>query len=162
MRLLEVNKLIIDPTMQLLSGMDSVESRTMLLAIGLQESRFIHRKQIGGPARGFWQFELGGGVKGVLNHPVSRRLAHQVCSILSVEPNKTVVYATLAMNDVLACAFARLLLYTDPFALPELGDAQAAWDYYERNWRPGQPHPQTWQALYDQALESATTYKRDS
>ena len=28
----------------------------MLLAIGLQESRFVHRRQIGGPACGFWQF----------------------------------------------------------------------------------------------------------
>ena len=60
-------------TMQLLPAkMDSPQARAMLKAIALQESRFEHRKQIGGPARGFWQFEQGGGVRGVLNHPYSR------------------------------------------------------------------------------------------
>ena len=34
-------------------NMDSREARVMLLAIGMQESRFKHRKQIGGPAKGF-------------------------------------------------------------------------------------------------------------
>ena len=48
---------ILDPAAKLLPGMDSAKARVMLLAIGLQESRFEHRRQIGGPARGFWQFE---------------------------------------------------------------------------------------------------------
>ena len=40
----------------------STAADVLLLAIGLQESRFEHRQQIGGPARSFWQFERGGGV----------------------------------------------------------------------------------------------------
>src|SRR5690606_35531315 len=50
------------------SRMDSDRATVMLLAIGLQESRFEHRRQIKGPARGFWQFERGGGVRGVMTH----------------------------------------------------------------------------------------------
>ncbi|MCV6902125.1 MAG: hypothetical protein NTT76_05400, partial [Achromobacter xylosoxidans] len=50
----------ISPALALLpAGMDTQAAHVMLLAIGLQESRFTHRQQIGGPARGFWQFEKG-------------------------------------------------------------------------------------------------------
>jgi hypothetical protein len=62
------------------------------------------------------------------------------------------VYNSLAHDDVLAAAFARLLLWTDPQRLPSLGDADGAWALYLRTWRPGKPHPQTWPALYAQAL----------
>ena len=111
----------------------------MLLAIGLQESRFVHRRQIGGPARGFWQFEQGGGVRGVLAHPASAALARQVCQVRGVPPTAPSVYSRLELDDVLAAAFARLLLWTDPARLPRTGDADAAWALYLRTWRPGKP-----------------------
>ena len=57
-------------------------------------------------------------------------------------------------DDVLAAAFARLLLFTDPAKLPKLGDADGAWQLYLRTWRPGKPHPHTWPDLYAQALEA--------
>ncbi|OMG90710.1 hypothetical protein [Achromobacter xylosoxidans] len=42
----------INPTLALLpAAMDTPAARVMLLAIGLQESRFVRRRQIGGPAR---------------------------------------------------------------------------------------------------------------
>jgi hypothetical protein len=63
-------------------------------------------------------------------------------------------YDALERDDMLACAFARLLLYTDSRPLPAIGDADGAWDYYIANWRPGKPHRQTWDALYAQALEA--------
>ena len=47
--------------------MESAEATALLLSIGLQESQFTHRRQVGGPARGFYQFELSG-VQGVLRH----------------------------------------------------------------------------------------------
>jgi len=122
-----------------------------LLAIGLQESRFEHRRQIRGPARGFWQFEAGGGTAGVRRHPVSKAWADDL--VFRGMTNHG-VNEELARDDVLACAFARLLLFTDPRPLPALGDAQAAWDYYIRNWRPGKPHRHTWDALYDRALRA--------
>lgn len=142
---------IIAPAAKLLPGMDSPKARMMLLAIGLQESRFEHRRQIGGPARGFWQFEKGGGVKGVLLHKASAYDAVKVCHARAVDPNMQTVYDTLEFDDLLACCFARLLLLTDPKPLPLIGDLDGSWAYYLRNWRPGKPHRQTWDALYAQA-----------
>lgn len=65
MKLSEVIKTAIDPALSLLpERMRSKEAVVMLLAIGLQESRFVHTYQLvqgkpgaKGPARGWWQFE---------------------------------------------------------------------------------------------------------
>ena len=132
--------------------MGGPKARVMLIAIGLQESRFEHRRQIGGPARGFWQFEHGGGVVGVLTHPASRELAARLCEVRGVKSDSRLVYNRLEHDDVLAAGFARLLLFTDRRRLPELGDAVAAWKYYMHNWRPGKPHPETWDELYHAAV----------
>ncbi|KNE25254.1 hypothetical protein [Achromobacter spanius] len=143
----------INPALALLPAkMDTPTARVMLLAIGLQESRFLHRRQIKGPAVGFWQFERGGGVRGVLAHPSSWADARSVCAVRDVEPTATDVYNSLPHDDILAAAFARLLLWTDPMRLPAIGDGAAAWALYLRTWRPGKPHPETWPALYAQAL----------
>ncbi|MBB1593537.1 hypothetical protein [Achromobacter sp. UMC46] len=151
-----INKTAIGPALALLpANMDSVAARVMLLAIGLQESRFLHRRQIGGPARGFWQFERGGGVRGVLTHPASRDRARHVCDLRQVEAAAASVYNALETDDVLAAAFARLLLWTDSARLPAAGDVQGAWNLYTRTWRPGKPHPRTWPALYAEAAASA-------
>lgn len=112
---------------------------------------------LGGPARGFWQFEQGGGVRGVLTHAASAALARQVCEVRGVAPTSAAVYAQLESDDVLAAAFARLLLWTDPARLPAVGDSQGAWDLYARTWRPGKPHPQTWPALHAQAVAEVTS-----
>lgn len=152
---LEAAGVIVEDTFaRLLPGQfDSHSARVMLLAIGLQESRFTARVQGGGgPARGFWQFEQGGGVHGVLNHPASRLYAKSVCLLRGVAPTDGDLYRSLANDDLLACAIARLLLYTDPKPLPRVGDADGAWDYYLRNWRPGKPHRDTWDALYTAAV----------
>lgn len=140
--------------------MSRPEARVMLIAIGLQESRLIHRRQLvgnpprpTGPATGLWQFERGGGVTGVLNHRASRDYAHALCRIRDVDATPGEVWAALQHDDVLAAGFARLLLWTDPHRLPALGDAQAAWDLYIRTWRPGKPHRQTWDGFHRQAVE---------
>jgi len=155
MTLSEIRERAIAPALALLPArMSSREAEVQMLAIGLQESRFQHRRQIGGPARGFWQFEQGGGVRGVLRHSASREHALAVCRVRNVIATESAVYAALENDDVLAAAFARLLLWTDPKALPALGDEQAAWDLYLRTWRPGKPHRHTWDALYAKALEA--------
>ena len=143
------------PALSLLPAkMDSAAARCQMLAIGLQESRFLHRRQIGGPARGFWQFEKGGGVRGVLFHATTQEQAQVVCKARGVPATMDAVYEALDKDDVLAAAFARLLLWTDPRPLPALGDAGTAWALYQRTWRPGKPHPQTWGDLYSRALEA--------
>ncbi|MCF7771195.1 hypothetical protein [Achromobacter pulmonis] len=147
----------INPASALLPArMDTSAARVMLLAIGLQESRFEHRRQIGGPARGFWQFEKGsrasrGGVWGVYLHAASKDQLAVLCKARSVACDPDAIYAALEYDDVLAAGVARLLLWTDPKTLPPVGDAEAGWALYLRTWRPGQPHPQTWSDLYRQA-----------
>lgn len=141
------------------SAMDSPRARVQMLAIGLQESRLTARRQIVGgqpvgPAKGYWQFERGGGCKGVVEHPTSRYWMHQVCEQRGVAFNATAVWNAIETDDVLAAAAARLLLFTDPKRLPELGDANGAWNLYVRTWRPGKPHRQTWDALYKEALSN--------
>lgn len=114
----------------------SREAQALLLAIGLQESLLIHRRQIRGPARGLLQFELGG-VRGVLEHRASRDLARTLCAARDVQPTPEAVYAALEHDDILAMAIGRLLLWTDPRPLPAIGQAAEAWALYLRTWRPG-------------------------
>ncbi|AVO56155.1 hypothetical protein [Ectopseudomonas mendocina] len=153
MTLSEIRAQAIAPALALLPArMSSIEAEVMLLAIGLQESRFKHRRQIGGPARGFWQFERGGGVVGVLRHAASREHAVRICDKRGVSPVPEQVYQRLEHDDVLAAAFARLLLWTDAWSLPALGETSRAWDLYIRTWRPGKPHRSTWDSLYERAL----------
>ena len=155
MELLEVKTEILAPAFALLPDkMNSRPATIMLLAIGLQESQFLHRRQIGGgPARGLWQFERGGGVHGVLRHQASAKLAAQVCANRGVEPTDQAVWEALEQDDVLAAAMARLLLWTDPKPLPTY--EAGGWDLYERVWRPGQPRPEKWSSNYQAARQAA-------
>lgn len=141
------------PAFELLPAeMRSPEAVRMLLAIGMQESRFKYRAQVvvgspylKGPARGYWQFEEGGGVRGVMTHEDTRELARSVCEARRVEFASSVVHAAFESDDVLAAAFARLLLYADPKSLPELSSSHDdSWSCYARNWRPGAPRRETW------------------
>lgn len=132
-------------------NMNSRRAVILMLAIGLQESGFVHRRQIRGPARGFWQFEKGGGVYGVMNHPRSAKYAEAICHDRGVEFELNAIYQALEHDDVLAAAFARLLLWTDPHVLPAVGDASEAWECYIDNWRPGSPDSARWQRRYAQA-----------
>lgn len=156
----------INPAMGLLpTAMDTPQARVMLLSIGLQESRFEYRYQIvqgrpgaKGPARGFWQFELGtaasrGGVWGVYLHPASRYWLSIVCAARGVQFEPRAIWEQLETDDVLAAAVARLMLFTDSRRLPAVGDAQGGWLLYVSTWRPGKPHPETWPALHAQARE---------
>ena len=131
----------------------------MLLAIGLQESRLAHRRQIGGPARGYWQFEQGGGVLGVLTHLSSIQHIHAVLQALDYPTDRITpehCYVAIEHNDILAAAFARLLLWTLPTALPGREDAQAAWTTYIQAWRPGRPHRASWDDCHRIAWETVS------
>lgn len=131
------------------------QADTIMLAIAGQESRWMYRAQIGGPARGFWQFEEGnettrGGVTGVMLHRATVIRAASLCAALRIPPNPASVYEALRWNDTLAVGFARLLLWSDPKALPT--EPGPAWDCYMRTWRPGKPHLATWQSRWDDAM----------
>lgn len=139
-------------------AMNSPRATAMLLSIGAQESvGFRHRRQMGGgPARGFFQFERGGGVKGVCTHPETRDHLRSALVALRYEKDigQTVaLYQHLEHNDVLAVVFARLLLWTVKAPLPEPGAYDESWRNYIAGWRPGKPHRATWNDWYDQAWD---------
>lgn len=154
----------IDPALSLLPAqMDSPEARVMLLAIGLQESRFMHRFQVvagkpgaKGPARGFWQFERGG-VGGVVRHKASQFWLSHVCAKRGVPFDAAAIWNAIETDDVLAAGVARLLLFTDPRRLPAVTDVEGAWNLYAiRTWRPGKPHRHTWDEFHAQARAQVT------
>lgn len=142
--------------------MASDRANVCLLANGLQESRFTDRYQIvngggKGPARGFWQFERGSsvsraGVYGVFLHQASREHLRKACAYLVIPFDPQSIWEAIEYNDVLAALVARLLMFTDPRALPLIGDEVGAWDFYLRTWRPGKPHPDTWADCYKRAV----------
>lgn len=136
------------------ANMTGPRATAMLLAIGLQESRFQHRRQVNGPARGFWQFERAG-VVGVLMHRSTSGHVRTVLGALAydADADEAEIQAALEHNDVLAAAVARLLLWTVPGALPGPGDAAVGWAQYVEGWRPGRPRPETWRAAYQVAWD---------
>lgn len=152
---------VLDAALSLLpAAMDSPRARVQVVAIGLQESGLFRRRQLVGnpprpigPAKGLWQFERGGGCKGVVTHQASRYWMHSVCKARGVDFNATAIWNAIEFDDVLACAAARLLLFTDPRLLPD--NENDAWNLYIRTWRPGKPHRSTWNDFYAKALTLA-------
>lgn len=131
--------------------MDTRNARVMIYTTGLQESLFEYRRQVvevigrggkvelrpTGPAKSFYQFERGGGCKGVIQHDASRYWMHQACQWRGVEFNPTALWNAIENDDVLATCAARLLYFTDPKKLPDASDEEGGWKLYTRTWRPG-------------------------
>jgi hypothetical protein len=139
-----------------LSHFDSPLARVVLVTIQQQEDPDQKRYQVlsggrKGAARGLWQMEEGGGVEGVMTHPASAPYAKAVSALRGEPWVRRVVWERLEFDDTLACAFARLLLWTDPFRLPTNPDD--GWQLYdERLWRPGKPHRSTWNPNWARAV----------
>lgn len=152
--------LAIVPALSLLpENMDTVNARAMLVATALQESGLRHRTQQDGDddpydlAVGWWQFERIG-VTGVQDHHATCEYAAGVNQVLGY-PAKHAHHA-VAHNDVLAAAYARLLLWRLPYALPERAETREAWDQYIAAWRPGKPHYRTWEEHYATAWRAVS------
>lgn len=145
------------------SQYSSPEAAAMLLAIGLQESDFRERQQLighhrtwwqslTGPAVGYWQFERIG-IRGVLGHAQTGPMARRVLEKLGYPDDVETIHKALIHNDLLAVAFARLLLFTVPEPLPTLrSPADYAWGQYLWAWRPGKPKPDRWAARWNEAV----------
>lgn len=123
------------------AAMQTPAATALLLAIGLQESRFTERRQLGGPARSFFMFEEAG-VKGVLEHPRSAGVIAHVLEQLQYPrifspAGVTLRHLAIEHNDILALCFARCLLWTLPSALPGPFDVERGWDQYVAAWNPG-------------------------
>lgn len=129
-------------------NLDSPQARHQMLAIALQESGIKHRRQVtasgkeDGPAVSFWQFEKGGGCKGVLTHDGVEARMRAACAAHGVEATPGALWEAMKTNDVLGAIAARLLLYTLPQKLPTA--SVDGWNQYVAAWRPGKPHPEKW------------------
>ena len=140
---------------------DSLPARAMMLAVALQESDFIHRQQlvgafrnwwesITGPATSFWQFELIG-VRGVMEHHTTGPMLRSVCEMLGYPFDAKVLHKAMTYDMLLGVIMARLALYRHPQPLPGRDDPQAGWKQYIDIWRPGKPHPDKWAACFAEA-----------
>ena len=151
---------IIDPGLVFLAAQGgpkpSDDARRFMLAIAQQESgQNLEARYQGspstspGPARGFWQFEQGGGVTGVINHKSSAPHCDKLCKALIIQKQPQACWRALEGHDLLATGFARLLIFTYPGALPTT--QQQGWDQYMNLWRPGKPHQDTWAGNWSRA-----------
>lgn len=169
--LAEITERGIGPALALLPPrMDSQRARVMLLAIGAQESAFRDRRQLilvkrqgrtqlvpEGAAKSFWGAERGGGmVRGVRTHQATKAYAARLYALRGVRPIDASIWNAIERDDVLAAGLARLLLFSDPYALPALGNEQLAWETYVRLWRPGKPRRDDWDGNYARALAFVT------
>jgi len=135
--------------------MQSPAASALLLSIGLQESKFLERRQrAGGPARGFWMFEKSG-LTGVIKHPATAGHLEAALRALRYDGPITarLCLTRVQHNDPLAAVFARLLLWTLPDKLPERDAPGVAWTQYLKLWRPGKPIKGTWGAHYAHAWD---------
>jgi hypothetical protein len=137
--------------------LDSLAARHELLTIALQESGIKHRRQVtasgreDGPAVSFWQFERGGGCKGVLSHPATAQRMRLACMERGVLATPATLWEAMQTDDVLGACAARLLLYTLPGPLPMA--SVDGWNQYVDAWRPGKPKPDTWAGHWQTAGE---------
>lgn len=146
----------IGPGLSLLPrAMDTLSARAMLVAIAMQESGLRHRKQVRGPARGWWQFEVIG-LAEVLRHPASAPHAAALVDALGYSDAPPVeLHHALEHCDALAAAVARLALYRYAKPLPLLSaPPMEAWEQYQAIWAPGKPHPDRWPTCWQAAQEA--------
>lgn len=143
-------------------ALNTPAAQALVLAIGLQESRFLERRQMeGGPARGFWQFEKAG-IRGVMLHEKTCDPLEAALRALRYQQALTSVnylHSIIEDNDTVAALFARLLVYTLPAPLPLRDNVQGAWLQYTDGWRPGKPVRRTWDDCYAEAWDRVESYR---
>jgi hypothetical protein len=133
----------------------SWEAARFLQAVALQESDCAWRYQRSritkaGPARGWFEFERAGGVRGVMRHPRTASKAQTWAALCFVRWEEHAIWRALEGHDKLAVGFARLLLWSDPYPMPT--SPAEAWNCYcHRLWRPGKPRPNDWKANWTAA-----------
>ena len=101
----------------------------------LEQNYIDNPKWAKGPARGVYQFEQKGGVRGVMRHRATHSYSEDLSEELGVLYDEKSIWLALEKNLVLASGFARLLLWTDPKPLSD--KPELAFETYKRVWRAG-------------------------
>lgn len=137
-------------------------ARAQLLAIGGVESEFLHRQQLVGAFRRWWESITGPatsyfqieriGIRGVLEHHRAGAMLRKALDELGYPANVEIIHQAIKHDIILAVVVARLILWIDPAPLPGPNNAWAAYQYYLRTWRPGKPCDfAKWQIWYTRA-----------
>lgn len=138
---------------------DDNEGRLLMLAYAGQETIWENTQQWGGgPGRGPWQLDEPT-IGLVLTNPASSIIMHAVCGSIGLPADAAVVYQSLLQRPRLSATIARGDIWCDPRPLAPYGNAQAAWEQYDEEWRPGRPHPAYWARFYYAALEADEAWR---
>lgn len=126
------------------------EARALLLTIPGVESEFLHRQQLVGAIRRWWESVTGPaasyfqieriGIRGVLEHHRAGPMLKHVLAELGYPPDVDIIHQAIKYDIILAVVIARLILWIDPAPLPTRADGPfKSYEYYLRTWRPGKP-----------------------
>lgn len=119
-----------------------------LLTVALHESDCARRYQRSrllpaGRARGWWNFNRSSELRFVMHSARSRAKARTWTEHCDVDWDEHAIWRALEGHDALAVGFARLLLLTDIFPLPETSGE--AWHCYAvRLWRTNRGRQRLW------------------
>ena len=142
-----LHSLIVRPVVEELKWPQAPERELLLVAIAIQESKLKDRKQLPfGPALSLWQIEPKTAVDCLKRCMRALELWKELVIAGALEYH-------LIHNDLAACAVAAGILRITPGKLPEVGDENGAWEYYQKAWRPGKPGPERWNGSYTKALD---------
>jgi hypothetical protein len=98
-----------------------------------------------------------------MTNNATKEQAKVVCKARAVPFDQVLIHAKLEFDDVLAAAFARLLLWADPKPIPKVdADHETAWKCYLRCWQPGKPRRETWDAFHAAARSQVISLKDPS
>jgi hypothetical protein len=113
-------------------GLWSRAAEQLLLATAIQESRLFYRRQINGPALGFFQMEPRTHDDIWTNFLAYRKeLASKVEALMDDGADKL---GQLERNDRYAAAMARVHYYRYPDPIPELGDIEGMAELWKRRY----------------------------
>ena len=120
---------IVTPTLKRI-GLASPSAINLVTGIGLVESGYRTRKQVNGPALGFWQMEPATERDCWVNFLDYRPLLAGL--VRKVADPDAPFSATLLTNDAYAAAMCRIRLYRSPDPLPSADCALALCQYWKQ------------------------------
>lgn len=135
-------------------GLASPAAINLVTGIGLVESGYRTRKQIGGPALGFWQMEPATEQDCWTNFLDYRPLLSGLLrKLASPEQPSSLLLLT---NDAYAAAMCRIRLYRSSDPLPDANCAVALSWYHKRHYNTmqGKADPERNISLFQQAIEA--------
>jgi len=144
---------IVQPVINMLALPSPDQATDLLMSIAANESlgskfldQHVSHKDVPGPAFGPFQFErptitlvnnaVAKGERSPKTSDDLKRSYRTFQTNFMLQPQTAEI---LHVHLDKAVAYARLLLWFDPSALPDVGNLKAQYDTYIRVWRPGKP-----------------------